>query len=354
MSSYSTRAPASAVLALLLSLLPAGVAAQPAAAPIVASLGRCTLESGAVLANCRVAYRTYGRLAPSRDNVVLVPTFFAGRSEDHAFMLGAYLDTTRHHVVIVDALADGHSSSPSNSAEGAKAFAGLTIGDMVDVQRRLLTERLGVRHLRAVVGISMGGLQSFEWAVRYPDFMDAVVPIVGSPQPSAYDRLLYTTVAAEATRGAARVAAGDDALAWWRQASRLENLFMRTPRMVSDSGHAWVEREVESLAQAYVAAGWSLADYAAQMQAIAQHDVARHHGGDLARAAAAVRARLLVVHSADDLIVSDASAVHFARLAGGVTHAVPSACGHALFWCDAASVGAVVRRFVDGPGIVLK
>ena len=56
-----------------------------------------------------------------------------------------YVDTTRHHVIIIDALADGHSSSPSNSAVGAVAFAGLTIGDMVEVQHRFLTEHLGLR-----------------------------------------------------------------------------------------------------------------------------------------------------------------------------------------------------------------
>ena len=79
-----------------------------------------------------------------------------------------YVDTTRHHVIIIDALADGHSSSPSNSAVGAVAFAGLTIGDMVEVQHRFLTEHLGLQHARAIVGISMGGFQVFEWAIRYP------------------------------------------------------------------------------------------------------------------------------------------------------------------------------------------
>src|SRR5687767_14852809 len=66
--------------------------------PRTASLGTCRLSTGAILAPCQVAYRTYGQLSPARDNVVLIPTFFAGRSEDHLFMLGTYVDTTRHHV----------------------------------------------------------------------------------------------------------------------------------------------------------------------------------------------------------------------------------------------------------------
>src|SRR5688500_19661048 len=113
--------------------LDAQASAGPAA-PTVASLGTCRLSSGATLDDCRVAYRTYGRLSAARDNVVLIPTFFAGRSEDHRFMLGDYVDTTRYHVVIVDALAHGHPSSPSDSRAGAAAVETVTIGDMVDVQ----------------------------------------------------------------------------------------------------------------------------------------------------------------------------------------------------------------------------
>src|SRR5688500_2177560 len=156
---------ASALFAIAHALTPP-LGAQPPVTPLppprVAALGACRLASGAAVPDCRVAYRTFGRLAAARDNVVLVPTFFAGRSEDHLFMLGAYVDTTRYHVVIADALADGHSSSPSNTPGGDALFARLTVGDMVETQHRLLTEHLGVRHLRAVVGISMGGFAAFE------------------------------------------------------------------------------------------------------------------------------------------------------------------------------------------------
>ena len=213
-----------------LALGAAAAGAQPAPPPRVATLDACRLASGATIPDCRVAYRTYGRLAPARDNVVLVPTFFAGRSEDHLFMLGAYVDTTRHHVVVVDALGDGHSASPSN-ARPASAFDALAIGDMVDAQYRLLTEHLGVRRLRAVVGISMGGFQALDWAVRYPGFADAVVAVVGSPRPTPHDVLVY-----DAMRAAAE--AGLD------QASRVEALVMRTPRFYNDSGRAYVARSV--------------------------------------------------------------------------------------------------------------
>lgn len=336
------RARAAAIAIATIAALPTGsLDAQSASS---ASLGTCRLSSGASLSACRVDYRTFGKLSPARDNVVVIPTFFAGRSEDHQFMLGTYVDTTRHHVIIVDALADGASSSPSNSPAGATAFAALTIGDMVDVQHRLLTEVLGFRHVRAVVGISMGGLQTFEWAVRYPTFMDVAVPLFGTPRLTPYDRLIFDTWRSSAE---ALNRPGVDPDTAWTQASRLEALFMNTPRLLIDSGDAHVTRTVHALAAGYRKGSWSLADYSAQLRAIASHDIAARFDGDMKRAASAVRARMLVVWSPDDILVDPEPPAAFARLVGADSLAVPSACGHAVFWCDAENIGRTVRAFIE-------
>jgi len=336
---------ASVVLAML--RVPA-VAAQTSSAPTprpeVATLGTCRFGASAAVPNCRVAYRAYGRLSAQRDNVVLIPTFFGGRSEDHRFMLGAYVDTTRYHVIIVDALADGYSSSPSTTPAGPAAFADLTIGDMVDLQYRLLTEHLGIRHVRAVVGISMGGFQAFEWAVRYPTFMDATVPLFGTPRLTPYDRLVFETWRRSTEQLGGPWVDVDSA---WVQASRLEVLFMRTPRFANDSGDAALARSVRELATSYRAAGWSLADYAAQIGAIGRHDVSTRFGGDLTRAAAAVRSRLLIVWATTDMLVNPGPPSEFARLVRADTLSVPSDCGHAVFWCEPQRIGRVVRDFVD-------
>jgi homoserine acetyltransferase len=139
---------------------------------------------------------------------------------------------------------------------------------------------------------------------------------------------------------------GADADSAWVQASRWEATFMRTSRLVNDSGHAHLGRAVGELAAAYRASAWSLADYAAQLGAMGAHDVSAPFGGDLAPAAAAVRARLLVVWSPDDRIVDPAPAAAFARLARADTLVAPSRCGHAVFWCEAGRVGELVRAFV--------
>ena len=320
-------------------------AQSPAAvpAPRIAALGSCRLSSGVTIQPCRVAYRTFGPLAAARDNVVLIPTFFAGRSEDHFFMLGAYVDTTRYHVVIVDALADGYSASPSNTTVGRSAFDGVTIGDMVDVQHRFLTVHLRVPGVRAVVGISMGGFQALEWAVRYPTFIEAAIPIVATPRPTSYDKLIYDTWRRSAEALDLPSVNVDSA---WMQASRLETLFMRTPRTLNDSGDVALARSVRELAVAYRGGSWSLADYAAQLRALASHDVSARFGGDMSRAAAAVKARLLLVWSPDDMLVDPRPAESFARLAGAETFVVPSPCGHAVFWCEADRIGQEVRAFI--------
>ena len=132
----------------------------------VANLGKCELVSGEVIRDCRLGYRTVGTVAPDSSNVVLFPTWLSGTSERILALLGpeGLIDTSEYLVVVVDAFGNGVSSSPSNStAQSDSEFPRVAIRDMVRLQRRLLTEHLGVSHLKAVVGVSMGGMQAFEW-----------------------------------------------------------------------------------------------------------------------------------------------------------------------------------------------
>src|SRR6185312_10432895 len=102
---------------------------------------------------------------------------------------GRLVDSSTYFVVLVDAFGNGVSSSPSNSAQQpGDAFPEFTIADIVRSQYRLATETLGLTHLHAVVGISMGGMQVFQWLVAYPGFIDRAVSIVGSPQIQPEER----------------------------------------------------------------------------------------------------------------------------------------------------------------------
>jgi homoserine O-acetyltransferase/O-succinyltransferase len=92
---------------------------------------------------------------------------------------GQPLDTTKYFIILPDALGAGKSSKPS---DGLRAkFPHYDYDDMVQAQYRLVTEGLGLHHLRLVLGNSMGGMQTWVWGVTYPDFMDALVPMASQP-----------------------------------------------------------------------------------------------------------------------------------------------------------------------------
>ena len=161
-----------------------------------AEMGDCQLENGDVIQDCSIGYRTVGSLNADSSNAVLFPTWFGGTSEQILSLLGpdGMVDPSESFVIVVDAFGNGVSSSPSNStAQSGSAFPRITIRDMVRHQHRLLTEHLGLSRLNAVAGISMGGMQAFEWAVSYPEFVEKIVPVVGSPRLAVYDIVLWET-----------------------------------------------------------------------------------------------------------------------------------------------------------------
>ena len=104
---------------------------------------------------------------------------FAGQ----LFGAGQPLDAAKYYVIIPDALGHGKSSKPSDGLK--TAFPKYNYDDMVVAQYRLVREGLGIKHLRLVIGNSMGGMQSWIWAGKYPDLMDAVVPMASQPTAMA-------------------------------------------------------------------------------------------------------------------------------------------------------------------------
>ena len=254
-----------------------------------------------------------------------------------------FLDTTLYHVLLVDALGDGLSSSPSNTRGGSKAFAHLTVGDMVESQYRLLTERLGITHLRAVLGFSMGGMQAIEWAVRYPDFVDRVIPIAGSARVGAFDRLMWTAMLNEIEDGR-RAHSPTDSI--WTRLAHLEMLFVQTPVGVNAKGIDSVEHEVVANARGYQTQ-WKLEDYAAQLRAIRRYDVRQSPSEDMQRAADRVRSRVLAIYSWDDHMVTAGSMADFARMVHADTLSIHSTCGHVTLFCEQARVAPAIRAFIS-------
>jgi len=171
------------------------------------ALGNFVLQSGATLWNASVAYRTYGAPSAARDNVVLIPTFYAGHHTDCELMFaqGRALDPARHFIVVANMLGNGLSSSPSNTPPpiDRAAFPHVTIYDNVVAQHRLLTEHLGVQRVRLVAGFSMGAQQAFQWGALFPDMVDAIAPICGTARTSPHNFVFLEGLKAALTADAA-------------------------------------------------------------------------------------------------------------------------------------------------------
>ncbi len=141
-------------------------------------------ESGVVLPEARIVYGTYGQLNAAGDNAILLPSHYMANLHGYEWLMGPghALDTSQLFLVTTELFGNGRSSSPSNTPEPfhGPRFPIVTIRDNVDAVHRLLTEDLHVKHLKAVIGFSMGAQQAFQWAVSYPDFADRVVATSGT------------------------------------------------------------------------------------------------------------------------------------------------------------------------------
>jgi homoserine O-acetyltransferase len=318
-----------------------------------AQLGQCTLESGQTIENCRVGYRTFGKLDAARDNAVLMPTWLYGRSSDLVPLFGNgssarhLVDTTRFFGIAIDALGNGVSSSPSNgTAQHGTAFPAFNLRDVVSAEYRVVTEVFGLHHLHAVVGLSMGGEQTFVWTVAHPDFFDLAVPILGTPRLTSYDlqvkRIMVETILADpAYQNGNYIEEPPLKLAnlfgdlvvtspeYRNQATprdQLEEFFARTegPQSIDANDRLW------------------------QLRAIMTQDVIGNR--PLAEVARAAKPKFLVIVSARDHLVNPQPALDWAAAAGAQVYVSEGSCAHLIMNCDAKAVSSRVLGFLAEEG----
>jgi homoserine O-acetyltransferase len=151
----------------------------------IADLGELKLEKGGVIKNLKMSYVTHGKLNAAKDNAILFIHGFAANHHlfDHLIGPGKALDSDKYFVICPDALGATqtgyeHTTSASNSGLKMK-FPQYNGHDMNKAQHKLITEKLGISHLRMVTGISSGAEHSVQFAINYPDFMDSIAPVVG-------------------------------------------------------------------------------------------------------------------------------------------------------------------------------
>jgi homoserine O-acetyltransferase len=312
----------------------------------IVNIGALSLEKGGVIEDCKIAYRTFGQLNKDKSNVLLFPTWYGGTSQDlidfGLVRSGMYADCDKYYVITVDALGDGLSCSPSHYPDNV--MPGIGIPDMINSQHKLLTEQLDIDHINTVLGISMGGMQVYEWLRAHPDFMDNGIAIIGTPKPTAADIFLWvywrdlTKILCELPDGERKAI---------KMLAQAEYLASFTPAFINaaredDDPSALRSEAIEDFLPS------NSYDHIAQLEAMINHDISRNDDGDLRRTAAKIKARLLTITSRQDLSVNPSRPTEFAEIIGGDHIEVDHIMGHfaVIDSEQVAVVNAAIQSFL--------
>lgn len=355
------------VLALLLSGAPA-LADEPGLQRF--GEGDLPLENGGVIRDFGIAYMTEGTLNAEKSNAVLMVTAIGGNHHRIDFLIGPGkgIDTDHLFVIKTDAIDNGLTTSPSTSAtQHGPDFPHFTIRDMVESQYRLL-QHLGITHLVAVAGASMGGMQTLQWGVSHPGMMDSLVALTPMARTSAWSiavnhatrQALMLDPAFQGGRYTKQPVDG-----WRMRADVLQVLATRTPEAMREqfAEPAQVEDWIRGQEDVVVKAGFDANDWIAQTWAYDRHNVgdttvdgAAAFGGDPVRALHGVKARALLMSGELDLNnpVEEGIAASEA-IPDGRHVTIPSVQGHVAASpgykpADLEFINATVRGFLaDGP-----
>ena len=292
---------------LLLALVTLQTPAAPAPVEGDVVLKNFTFNSGETLPELRLHYRTHG--APRRDaqgvvrNAVLVMHGttgsggqFTGRNfAGELFGPGQPLDAAEFFIILPDGIGHGRSSRPSDGLHAR--FPRYGYEDMVRAQYLMLTEGLGVNHLRLVMGTSMGGMHTWLWGERYPDFMDALMPLASVPGPISGRNRVWRRVLIDAIRNDPEWKGGD-------YATQPPNLRIAAQMLwLVGSNPVRRHRDAPTLAEADTAIDRYVESYMRTGDAndvLYAFEASRDYdpGPDLEK----IRAPLTAVNSADDLV----------------------------------------------------
>jgi homoserine O-acetyltransferase len=313
------------------------------------------LESGKTLPELEVAYRTWGRLSPGRDNAVLVCHALTGSADVDLWWPGVLgpgraLDPKRDYVICSNVLGSCYGSTgptrldPASGAVWGERFPEITVRDMVRAQA-LLLDALGVRRLALVVGGSLGGMQVLEWGVTYPERVAAMIPIATAGRSSAWC-LAFSEAQRAALEGAqwggrGLAVARMIAMCTYRSPAELAARFGRT---VSAAGGFAVQEYLRHQGEKLVAR-FDPHAYRVLLRAMDTHDVSRGRG-EYETVLRRVEVPALVLSIDSDVLFFPAEQQELARLlprAELVT--LKSSHGHDGFLVDVDNVNEALAAF---------
>ena len=369
------------------------------------------LDCGQSLREVRIAYETYGRISTARDNVILVchalsgDAHAAGYSEaaagastrdgfgaedrdgstgkalgwwDGMIGPGKAFDTDRYHVISTNLLGGcrGSTGPSSISPETGRRYGGdfpvITVADMVRAERAFLDE-LGIGRLAAVAGGSLGGMQAIEWAVLYPEQVDAVIAIASTPalQPQG---LAWNAIAREAIMRDPAWSGGN----YYEGGSQISGMgvarmvghvtYLSAPGLADKFGRRLQssaeirytltepEFEVESYLRHQADTFTSRFDantYLYTSRALTYFDLARQHGaGSLQRALEGVLARTLLIAFSSDWLYPPADSLELEAALRALgkpveCHVIEAPYGHDCFLLEEGRQTPIIQRFLE-------
>jgi homoserine O-acetyltransferase len=306
--------------------------------------GEVRLQSGAAFPRARLAYKTFGTLNAAKDNAILYPTSFSAQHSDIEWLVqpGGALDPERYFIVIANQFGNGLSSSPSNSRDmlGDAPFPSFSYHDAAAIQHRLLVEQFGLAKLALVYGWSMGGMQAYHWAARYPDMVERAAVVCGSARCSPYNFVFLESVKAALTADPARQNGRfvTKPVAGFRAMGRIYAGWAMSYEFYRDE--LWRDAGFASL-EDYLVGSWDSTfarrdadDLLAQIAIWQGGDISRcdEFSGDLDRALGAIRAHMLLMPGQTDRYFDPRdNADELGRLVNArsaVLHQIPSVHGH--------------------------
>ncbi len=314
-------------ICLILLFIPLSAQAQTEA---VYTIDKFKFENGGEITNMKVGYVTWGKLNKARDNaILLLPGSSSGRYFAKPYIgPGMAYDTNKYFIICVDPIGGGNSSSPKDGM--GTSFPKYTIRDMVRAQHSLITKGLGLTHLLAAGGPSMGSFQGLEWGINYPDFVNGLILIVPAarmdrhfaPVMDAFEAIIkldpkyrngkYTEIPADGIRGAALIF-----FPWLLSDEYLTTLNDADYRKAkTDLAEAWAKK-------------WDANSLLWRFNASSTYDASKPFGGDMKTALGRVKARVLLLYnSADRTVPSYLTQELYHGLKNADYFEIPSIRGH--------------------------
>lgn len=303
-------------------------------------------EEGLTIKDCKIGYRTFGKLNNDSSNVLIYSSWFGGNSEAIGTLINKYnfIDTNKYFIIAIDALGNGVSSSISNSDQPDSVFYSLSVSDMVNANYRLLTEHFKLKKIYAAVGGSMGSMQVLQMAVTYPEFSKKIIAYVATPRLTSSD-LLWMATQENLIESTLNSGMNE------REVRRLSEIisanFARTPDYVTKNVKTSEFGDYIKSFDKEPNKVFTLQNYLTQLKAMMKHDISKSTANSMEEAAKGIRAKLFIIVSKSDLLLNPSEAINLANITSSRLLILDNNCGHLAVSCELERVKGEIANFLQ-------